>query len=118
MTDTATKPSFQNTCKQSFCSYKSGGSAESDILHPLSHLVPVLHLATKDSIRSYKAEVKLKKKKLRPWSEQIFKPIKRSRLVWWEWKKADAPQNRSDPYVQWEKLRRHCEKSKGEKLPG
>ena len=85
---------------QSFRSYKFEGSAEFDILHPLSHLVSVLHLATKDSIPSYKAEVKLKMKKLRPWSEQIFEAVKRSRLAWWEWKKAGAPQDRSDPYVQ------------------
>ena len=91
---------FIATHLQSFSSFKFGQSVEIDILHPLSHLISILQLATKDSIPSYKSEVKLKKQKQRPWSEKIVQAVKESRLAWWEWKKAGAPSERSDPYVQ------------------
>ena len=83
-----------------FSSFGFGNSAEYDILYPLSHLIAILRLAAEDSIPSYKSEVKVKKKWQRSWTEQIHKAVKNSRLAWWEWRKAGAPQNSSDPYVQ------------------
>ena len=93
-----------------FC-YRLGESPEFDILYPLSHLISVLQLATRDSIPSYKAEVKLISRKQRPWSEKIQQAVKNSRRAWGEWKKAGSPLDQADPHVQkmsksWKNLRK------------
>ena len=85
---------------QPFCSYRLGESPEFDILYPLSHLISVLQLATRDSIPSYKAEVKLRSRKQCPWSEKIQQAVKNSRMAWGEWKKAGSPLDQADPHVQ------------------
>ena len=85
---------------QPFCSYRLGESPEFDILYPLSHLISVLQLATRDSIPSYKAEVKLRSRKLRPWSEKIQQAVKNSRMAWGDWKNAGSPLDQADPHVQ------------------
>ena len=85
---------------QPFCSYRLGESPEFNILYPLSHLISVLQLATRDSIPSYKAEVKLRSRKQRPWSEKIQQAVKNSRMAWGEWKKAGSPLDQADTHVQ------------------
>ena len=76
-----------------------GMSAEQDILYPLAHLNTILRLATQQSIPNFKPEIKAKKKRQRPWTEQIHQAVKKCRLNWWEWRKAGSPQDPADPYV-------------------
>ena len=76
-----------------------GTSVEQDILYPLAHLNTILRLATEQSIPNYKPEIKAKKKRQRPWTEQIHQAVKKCRLTWWEWRKAGSPVDHTDPYV-------------------
>ena len=64
-----------------FSSFGFGNSAEYDILYPLSHLLAILRPASEDSIPSYKSEVRIKKKRQRPWTKQIRMAVKNSRLA-------------------------------------
>ena len=82
---------------KSFDSFYLGNSSDLDILYQLGHLNAVLKLATEDSIPNFKPEVRLKLQRYRPWSEKIHEAVKYCRLTWWEWKKAGASRNPTDP---------------------
>ena len=88
---------FIENSLRSFDSFHIGNSSELDILYPLGHLNAVFKLATEDSIPNFKPEVRLKQPRHRPWSEKIHEAIKTCRLTWWEWKKAGASRNPTDP---------------------
>ena len=83
-------------------------STEQDILYPLAHLNTILRLATQQSIPNYKPEIKAKKKRQRPWTEQIHQAVKKCRLTWWEWKKVGSPKDAMDPYVCQMKAAKQC----------
>ena len=82
---------------KSFDSFYLGNSSDLDILYPIGHLNAVSKLATEDSILNFKPEVRLKLQRYRPWSEKIHEAVKYYRLTWWEWKKAGASRNPTDP---------------------
>ena len=75
-------------------------SSECDILYPLAHLIATLRLATEESIPNYKPKIALGQLRRRPWTENIHQTIRNCRLAWWKWKKAGAPQDSTNPYVQ------------------
>lgn len=91
-----------------FDSFHISNSKELDILYPLGHLCAVLKLATDVSIPNHKNSAKLKNRKHRPWSEKIHEAIKRSRLEWWEWRKAGSPRDLNNPYLTRMKEAKKC----------
>ena len=76
-----------------------GMLVEQDILYPLAHLKTILWLPTEQSIPNYKPEIKEKKKRQRPLTEQIHQTVKKCQLTWREWRKAGFPDDHTDPYV-------------------
>ena len=104
---------------RSFDSFYLGNSSDLDILYPIGHLNAVLKLATEDSIPNFKPEVRLKLQRYRPWLEKIHEAVKYCRLTWWEWKKADASGNPTDPdFIKMRKANKNIKKSKGERQQG
>ena len=92
--DKCDKQEYKNYVSQSlrpFDSFHISNSSELDILYPIGHLNAVLKTAAEASIPNYKPEIKLKKKRARPWSKEIQEAVKNCRLVWWEWKKDGSP---------------------------
>ena len=98
--DKCDKQNYQLFIKKnlkSFDSFYLGNSSDLDILYPIEHLNAVSKLATEDSILNFKPEVRLKLQRYRPWSEKIHEAVKYYGLTWWEWKKAGASRNPTDP---------------------
>ena len=69
--------------------------------HPIPSCTPKYNPAAgyEQSILNYKPEIKAKKKRQRPWTEQIHQAVKKCWHTWWEWRKAGSPVDHADPYV-------------------
>ena len=60
----------------------------------------MLKQATASSIPKFKSEVFVRQLHSREWSSRINDAIKKSRLVWWDWRKAGSPTDPEHPTVE------------------
>ena len=70
---------------------------EFDFMCSIGHLSSVLKRAAERSIPNFKTECKIRQTKIKVWNEKIHQAVKRSRHIWWEWKKADCPSEKNHP---------------------
>ena len=70
------RPNHVSQSLRPFDSFHISNSSELDILYPIGHLNAVPKTAAEASIPNYKPEIKLKKKRARPWSKEIQEAVK------------------------------------------
>ena len=63
----------------------------------IGHLSSVLKRAAERSIPNFKTDCEIRQTKIKVSNVKIHEAVKRSRHIWWEWKKAGYPSEKDHP---------------------